>query len=922
MKQKNKLKLFLAASLIFAGMLDVKAAADWTAGVGTKHGYSFSVGSMDLHAGGGNVFTLKNGSTGETRNEVYCIDPAMYEPVNMKYTKEEGDFEHKAEYTEICNLPGLTDKERIDVFKAYAFLNDDVGKIGDEGVYKNTYRVYDFVYNGKVYEGDFYINGSTVSNLEYGKKIKGIAQGITGKTVEAKPVIEGSNDGKVAQYILNTNGYKGKLTIKTDGKLNGNKVDGGVFVQNDFEGTLSIKIEASDGCSAGNTNNFSIEFEYSGAGSSSGKTAELYTNGNTQDLIACVPTGESTECTGSDCKVEKNGEVSCSGETCEDIEFQSNAGLCDDTGTTVVVITEKPSDLAYNSANCIQKLPDATKAMIGNNTNEYCKIYCSENYKLVLPGPDAKNGDDANVFVNAGTYFTIETNENNMYDETTFTCYGTINYDEYLIDVTNIRYEVVKKYNELSELKAKKEALKKAVQGESECEVSGKYRKLAMSANGSTKEEMANINFGLLTTCPSPSSLDSEITKAEQALNAAITTANQKMTDVKTDWNECINWDFTEFNKLLDQDDCHSNIDFTYQFDTCDAKINKVETKVVSTNEKKSSSATETLYTGICDVSGNLSSCNKSESVPSYTYINRQETIKTTYKFDNDYTINYTTGEISCDAKTGEEYSEVIHGFPVSIDAAQAKYRYEYNYSLIGHDFDAMNAGSCKMGRFDSIIGDKDNHGCYFDVNSCEDCDVECVDPTGKDCTIDFCDGACQVACVGGGCIIDINAGFLATYRTLSLNDPFPNSVAVLTSSPSPMLALASTKDAPASWTNWTTEKGTAAKAKIEDEGEKIYESKPQYSVTLTPQVISDIRKYNKEQNGDYLNSTLSCKDKLSKNYGQCVSSFIHEDDRKWKFEINSNIDPNQQIVDIDGIKVPFISYDDTLKSFVGPAWK
>ena len=215
---------------------------------------------------------------------------------------------------------------------------------------------------------------------------------------------------------------------------------------------------------------------------------------------------------------------------------------------------------------------------------------------------------------------------------------------------------------------------------------------------------------------------------------------------------------------------------------------------------------------------------------------------------------------------------------------------------------------------------------CNYNVNNCDDCEVYC-DPNGT-CNNDICDGDCQVACVGAGCILDVNAGFLATYRTVSLNEPFTVAT-LLSAEPAKMLAMVTETNYSSNTdfvgSNWTNEKGNATSTKIAALGESIYDEEPEYSITLTPAVISEIKKYNAEQEDfdesdakGYLNNTLKCTNVNGTNYGQCI---VHDD--KWDFQIlDEATSADQVVVEIDGDKAVFESYKGTTKAFAGPAWK
>ncbi|HIR74354.1 TPA: hypothetical protein IAB95_02500 [Candidatus Ventrenecus avicola] len=115
---------------------------------------------------------------------------------------------------------------------------------------------------------------------------------------------------------------------------------------------------------------------------------------------------------------------------------------------------------------------------------------------------------------------------------------------------------------------------------------------------------------------------------------------------------------------------------------------------------------------------------------------------------------------------------------------------------------------------------DGEDH-CQFtcdDDNNCEFTDVECRD--------DHCILTCK------NCIFDGESNNFS-YRTITLNNLNPNSRSL--------------------GFNWSNVKGQATQRAIEEAGETIYES-PQYSYTLTPSNLSNIREYNNEA-GSYTNA-------------------------------------------------------------------
>ena len=118
---------------------------------------------------------------------------------------------------------------------------------------------------------------------------------------------------------------------------------------------------------------------------------------------------------------------------------------------------------------------------------------------------------------------------------------------------------------------------------------------------------------------------------------------------------------------------------------------------------------------------------------------------------------------------------------------------------------------------------------CHY-LNNCPGCDFTCDDD--GNCEFDDCeDGHCILECPN--CIFDgENSNY--SYRTVSLNRLFPNS-----------------RDIGYNWS--ATSKAEQTRKEIEENGETIYET-PQYSYTLTPTNLKNIREYN-DKAGSYTNN-------------------------------------------------------------------
>lgn len=328
---------------------------------------------------------------------------------------------------------------------------------------------------------------------------------------------------------------------------------------------------------------------------------------------------------------------------------------------------------------------------------------------------------------------------------------------------------------------------------------------------------------------------------------------------------------------------------------------------------------------GLCDTSNCYAQeDDTAKAVDTMTYSYKSEEIPTKYVFNNLYCNLYD--------ETGVEYIEeenlaqgtspatpesmcpssnkgtIIEGFPVSYETPQGKYSYRYSYDNIGHYYDSYSGTDNRlvnvMGTWNSNIGADDyDNTCVYTVNNCKACNIECVtkNESMSGCNLNFyCSTGCKVACAGGGCILDFNNGFLITYRTISLNAPFPNEIAnnSLSLEPFGLLAYASASHGNKSSTsesstlyfsenNWNTEKGKLVKARITGDAENVYAGEPEYSIILNRQTIEAIKKANETMDGYSSKTGLTCTGNNGNNstFSRCTSDFVRN--VEYGFEIN-----------------------------------
>ncbi len=169
---------------------------------------------------------------------------------------------------------------------------------------------------------------------------------------------------------------------------------------------------------------------------------------------------------------------------------------------------------------------------------------------------------------------------------------------------------------------------------------------------------------------------------------------------------------------------------------------------------------------------------------------------------------------------------------------------------LVGNDNSVLNVYNKEVGNKCSVSDDGTKRNfetlvaeigyvCGY-INNCDECDVTC---SGDSCDL-TCDEDCKMKCKT--CIYDGERNSFK-YRTISLNNVFPNSCTT---------ANCTTGQRKEGY-NWDKTASTKAKVtleEIEDAGDKVYET-AEYSYTLTPSQMNEIRKYNKSV-GTYANST------------------------------------------------------------------
>lgn len=865
------------------------------------------------HVGGGELFQIK-GLNDEIING-YCIDPEVtspgkvnqYEPYQVEDITDSMSREFIQGASNICEKTKGNEQLRITALKAFSISSKTA--LGTPADAKKAYENY-LNNSGVVFNPNY----TKFTKQELDDALKSAASGVQKNEL---PVMKKSKKNTV---VLETQ-IAGTLHVDADGykvTVNGTQYSSDMKIE---KGTYTIKID-ENGCKDGNVN---ITFSYdetliSTNSSSTAKVYKLYESDGkmlteTQRILTCDDKSKSN-CEDGICKINETLNAECTDEpVCDpNVVVHNQDEYCNKDGETIVSIsTNGTNDLAC--AKDPKYGIKATPQLIGNN--ELCEVYCVEDYELSLPGPDATKGDP-NVKITSGTFFTID--EKNMTGKTTVKCYNVLKPEALAEKINLARQGSVNKFNDNS--------LKNAY-GAATCEKNsnddgysikgGTYEFATLNAStGKIEVTKKSVNNGI--SYSSESKCNEEKAKIQNSLSGQ-SFSDDLINQYMKSYEECTNWDFTKaFKNSLE---CSADIKFEY-YSGMDFNVDiEGKTSIGSSNIEKANKS-EKIYTGVCTETS-CGNANQQTSIASGVSVGTISA-NTEYTFDNYFVSNLETGELIKVKKNytpGKNESAVVQGFPIDLKVPQGKYQYRYTYTGIGHDFDD-NSGVCKTGRLDYLLtGDNNNFNCSIDVNGCNDCGFDCgPDGTGENCDMDQDDCVeCRFDCVGVGCIMNGNSGFLATYRTLSLNDP-----SLLTPragvTPATLLAYnnnpSSTDDydtvTNGNKTNWSTAKGKKAAGKITKDGEKIYDKDPEYSVTINAKSKKIIKDYNKEQK-NYLSSKLNC-ELVEGSYGICESTLLD----KLASDKNASIKGRNY----GNEKDPYgnVKYPGTQDSFVGPAYK
>ena len=315
---------------------------------------------------------------------------------------------------------------------------------------------------------------------------------------------------------------------------------------------------------------------------------------------------------------------------------------------------------------------------------------------------------------------------------------------------------------------------------------------------------------------------------------------------------------WAKFTNLTDESDTSKN---TY----CTGDINdsyECTTGTSSSEPTKSVPILTCREDGCSFVNYNISSAK---------WITKSKTKEGTYQTSQNFSTYTPYGTIKTDSNGNKYlYTTLPEGsWPISLVTKTGVFPFKFRFSDIGQSNSSTESGrlsdSNESGK-NTVVHAYNNlpsglkcggeSNAYTDggyvcnyLNNCTDnCDFSCDPNDPTHCTFNTCDnGKCVVTCTN--CIFDGNKTTYG-YRTVSLNNLFPNGIS-------------------GRGYNWSGEgisnqKSSDTKKEIEEAGDSIYET-PQYSYTLTPSNMKNIRDYNDDA-GSFTNSTVPSKYSVKSN--------------------------------------------------------
>ncbi len=278
----------------------------------------------------------------------------------------------------------------------------------------------------------------------------------------------------------------------------------------------------------------------------------------------------------------------------------------------------------------------------------------------------------------------------------------------------------------------------------------------------------------------------------------------------------------------------------------CNDSLNNCKVTPESADISSFNSALPDKISG--SMGGFIANQNKTQKIFVYDYKINETKIDTNYTTGEELYVIKPTGltvvgesPLFKNIKDTYTFNYLGYGLPVNVDTFGGKrYNYQFLVKNIGKADGSLNT------LFKNIQQDKRTESgtmyvCNYEVSNkivCPPttCKIDCSDPLNCVCK-ENCDTVTQMV-------------LQAVFRPVNNSNINPNDRTL--------------------GTNWSDEKGIAAKAKIEEDGDEIYAS-PQYSFTLNTNKILEIRKYN-DQN-TYASFEMTCNQ-----FGdRCESKFVEK---------------------------------------------
>ena len=589
-------------------------------------------------------------------------------------------------------------------------------------------------------------------------------------------------------------------------------------------------------------------------------------------------------------------------------EFSENSNI---VGTiSDINRVDNTCNLSVNNVkNCVLGKSDmagtsfeATKVL---NGNRYCKLYCEEEYKFTVP--TARHST-------SGGYFTLQTSitgTRNCYTASASDPEKGIDIDKFAKDLEDLNNDLMKKWNSWIRYYA-------CLLGTGDEEASDTkktytcvdYIKI-LGRNAETNEVTTQTVKGEKVT----TSKNNLITKEANAKTKYLNTINT-MSLYISNLDACTSWVNNADSDINFQPIITYNYD-NYGFDSVAGTFTMLGEAAVSNSVSYCAGDVNSQYectelptaTNPIDTSNyvylycNDSGCSwNALGVSLASWVKKTSTKSATFIPNQSFNTYHQYGTVMAgELCAGTSYNTCLwtrlpaDALPVELKKGEGAYKFSLHFGnigqsnsdnslgrLIGSDYSVLNAYNnsdivkCPMNEnadgpasYSETLDQNVGYVCGY-INNCDECKVNC---STENCDlVPTCgEGECPVKCKT--CIFD---GESANYkfRTISLNNVFPNSCSY---------GVLNCRN---EGYNWQTLKGQVTKLSIEEAGSSVYEN-PEYSYTLTPSQIMEIRNYNSYA-GTYENTTMPMDGRNSYNCQKvnyngldysvnCVSEFLND---------------------------------------------